>query len=244
MLHWSPHLWVCQSVSPAEVPSLRFQASRASGAAWMDTVLQTASLLNDAEILRCLQITLPLQSHDMQTGEPVMLDENDSENKRLEVFWNYLCELCSSRCWSQVQFAMLVPQLLAVVWHESHEVRQEGLQRARAIWGAVLEAENLVYGTEPGDTVSKKTHKTIAKCLGDCAWHCLQLARESYSVCHSCSWNPADEQLRLLTHRLFARPCTTKHFLEDSFNHLADLARRHMKGQTMQRSLGPGQTNQ
>ena len=169
----------------------------------------------------------------------MLLQPDAEENERLEQFWKLLYEICSARCWSQVQYVMLVPNLLAIVWHENRDIRSEGLTRAQHIFDAVFAAETLVYGTQQGETdASKRTVKEVERCLNDCAWNRLQLSREAFAVCRAAQFDHTDEQLRLLTHRLFARPATTKHMLEDSFGHMSDVAKRHMKGQTMQRLLG------
>ncbi|OLP98168.1 hypothetical protein AK812_SmicGene19418 [Symbiodinium microadriaticum] len=147
-------------LNSGQVPSLRFQASRASGQCWMQTVLDTAKLINDREILMRLQVRLPVQTVSMETGAPVLLQPDAEENERLEQFWKLLYEICSARCWSQVQYVMLVPNLLAIVWHENRDIRSEGLTRAQHIFDAVFAAETLVYGTQQGETdASKRTVK-------------------------------------------------------------------------------------
>ena len=198
---------------------------------------ETLFLLQDTEVLNALQITLPLDMPDMDNlrrgGDPA---QSSAESERLALFFKFLCELSSSHCWSQMQFAMLVPQPLAAIWHDDLHLRTKALEWARIICDAVLAAEEIVYDMPGAPEISKATLAQLDRCLKDVGLNGLQLARESISVRRACQWNPADEQLRLLTHRLFARPPTTKHFLEDCFAHLADLSKRHMKGLTMQRS--------
>ena len=219
-----------------KVATLRWQASRAVGATWMATVLSTLRLLHDADVLACLDITLPLEAPGLGPSDTV--DDDGSEQSRLELFFRFLYELGASRCWSQIQFSMLCPQFLAAIWHESMDVRAESLARARDIWKAVLAAEDVVYEKPDAPQESERIRKPLKKCLDDMGWNSLQIARESYSVARAAEWSPGDSQLRQLAHKLFARPCTTKHFLEDAFAHISDIAKRHMKGQTMQRSLG------
>ena len=216
-----------------QVPCLRWQATRACGECWMDTVRKVLLTLHDGDVMERLQLQLPLAgsvSHHEEAGA-------EEEERRLGTLFCFIYELASSRCWSQIQFAMLCPQFLAVVWHEDLELRSHGLQRAKKIWQAVLEAEGVVYERPNSARVQRATLKQLRRCLDDCAWHQLQLSRESYAVCQKAGWRADDEQLRIMTHRLFARPCTTKHFLEDCFAHAADMSKRHAKGLVMQRCL-------
>ena len=196
--------------------------------------MQTLRSIHDADKIQRLGLVLPtgleISGH---TGE--QHQEASAGYQRLESFFTFLYELCSARCWSQIQFAMMCPQFLAICWHESRTARITGLAKAQSIWQAMLAAEGVAFELPGSPEVSKAVRKIVKQCLDDCAWHELQVSRESYSVCRAAHWQPADEQLRILTHRLFGRPCTTKYFLEDCFNHCSDLARRHAKGMVMQR---------
>ena len=203
---------------------------------------RTLELLHEEDVIRRLGLEIPLAGAVPQPPGVPGAAGYDSEQKaglaRLEQLFSYLVELCSARCWSQIQFAMLCPQFLAIVHHDSLQVRGQGLNRARQIWDAVLAAEQIVFETPKSPTVSKATRVLVTQCLTDCAWNVLQVARESCSVCRKAKWSYQDRELRLLTERLFARPSTTKFFLEDCFNHCGDVARRHAKGMVMQRPLG------
>eukprot|EP00439_Symbiodinium_sp_Y106_P073461 s481_g13.t2 len=213
------------------VPCLRWQAARAAGHTWFSTILDTVQLLHDAEVLSCLDILIPVTAAFVVSEE----QEDPEEQARLQLFFRFLCELCSARSWSQMQFATLCPQFLAVIFHDSLDVRQAGLAKAKEIWTAVLAAEKIVHDSPGAPLVSQPVKAKLATCLRELAWNQLLLARESFSVCRAGDWDHSFGQLRILGHRLFGRPTTTKHFLEDGFAHLSDIAKRHMKGQTMQR---------
>ena len=179
---------------------------------------------------------MPLPGQERSDPDDSHPDDSEAESN-LALFLRFIVELSSSRVWSQIQFSMLIPQLLAILWHESQDVRKEGLQQAHRIWQAILDAEAIVYDRPTAPQLPAAVKKCLAKCLTDIAFNQLQIARESYSVCRAADWSPNDPELRLFSHRLFARPCSTKSFLEDVFAHLSDLSKRHAKGMTMQRCL-------
>ena len=201
-------------------------------------MISTLRALHDPDVIQCFNVVLPLPGQGRSDPDADSCHPDDTEvESNLALFFRFTVELSSSRVWSQMQFAILIPQLLAIVWHESQEVRYEGLQQAKRIWQAILDAEAIVHDRPTAPQLPVPVKKCLQKCLTDLAWNRLQIARESYSVCRAADWSPGDSELRLFSHRLFARPCSTKSFLEDVFAHLSDLAKRHSKGMTMQRCL-------
>ena len=214
---------------------MRWQAARACGS-FYKTILQTLSLLHNDSVLEKLGISFP------PTTEAFVIEDNDlywieSERRTLQSFSNFLCQLAAYRAWSQMQFTMMLPQALACVHHESFDVRQDGLDRLRSFIDAVLNTENAVYNDIP-NPLPRRLKAKVQRLLQDISWTVLQLARECMATCQNCDFDCMNEELRLLTYLLFGRMANTKFFLEDVFNHVADVSRRHAKNHVMQRCLG------
>ena len=194
-------------------------------------------LFHDPDVIKCLDISIVLTA----TGQRVAFDRNDphaiEEQARLAKFFRFLYEVAAAHSWSQIQFAMFCPQFLAVTWQSSFDVRKDGLLRAKSLWDSMLQAEAVVFEKPHAPQLAKRVKAKVEQCMTDAAWNGLQISREAFSCCRASDWDPAAEEVRLLTHRLFGRPSTTKHFLEDAFAHISDISKRHMKGQTMQRRL-------
>ena len=171
-----------------------------------------------------------------------VIEENDlywieSERRTLQCFSNFLYQLAAYRAWSQMQFTMMLPQALACVHHETVEVRQQGLDRLEGFIQAVLNIEDAVYHEIP-NPLQRRLKAKVERLLQDASWTVLQLARECMATCQNCHFDSTNEELRRLTFLLFGRLANTKFFLEDVFNHVADISRRHAKNHVMQRCLG------
>ncbi|CAK9047681.1 Uncharacterized protein SCF082_LOCUS26671, partial [Durusdinium trenchii] len=69
------------------------------------------------------------------------------------------------------------------------------------------------------------------------AWNKNQVAREIYLVCNAARWDPHDNEVRQMAFQLFGNPGNTKHFLEDAFSHLADVAKRFARHSKMSKWL-------
>ena len=177
-------------------------------------------------------MTLPLDD------EPVGEDSYwiEGERKTLQTFMTFLVHLSAYRAWSQMQFAMMLPQALACVHHQSTTVRENGMTRIATIIEAVLRTERQVY--DPANRLAPRLKKRVIKLLQQMSWNALQLGREGMAICQACDCDSTDEELRLFTFLLFGRMANTKFFMEDCFNHVADMSRRHAKNHVMQRSFG------
>ena len=214
---------------------MRWQAERACGSFYR-TILRTLGLLHADSVLEKLGISFPptdanfaIEEHDLYWVE--------SERRTLQCFSNFLIHLAAYRAWSQMQFTMMLPQALACVHHETVRVRQEGLDRLEGFVEAVLNIENAVYHDNP-NPLPRRLKAKVERLLQDVSWTVLQLARECMATCRDCHFDSGDEELRRLTFLLFGRMANTKYFLEDVFNHVADVSRRHAKNHVMQRCLG------
>ena len=189
--------------------------------------------MHDSENLRKLTVTLPTPDmHAVDASEDFVARDKDL----LQKLFRFSYELASIRCWSQMQFAVQIPHLLAMVHHENHDLRWEAMERADTTWQAFLLAERLVHVDKDPQALRKGG---LQDCLKEAAWHQLQLARESYCICRNAHWDPRDAELRLFSWLMYGRPANTKFMLEDVFAHLADISRRHAKNETMQRCLEP-----
>ena len=57
--------------------------------------------------------------------------------------WAYLLALASTRTWSEIQHAVLCPQMIACASHTNRQAARAGMDRQRRIWEAVLRAEDV-----------------------------------------------------------------------------------------------------
>ena len=221
----------------AEESTLRWAAARACGA-WFQPVRASLCLIHNMDNLEKLGLSMP---DSLPRGVDQLVDNElpwlADQRSTLKKFHEYTMQLSSFRAWSQVQFSTLVPQLLAGVHHVDRAQRISALGKLRTTWDAVLAAEAVVYRHAGHEDTPVTLHKMLSKLLDDVAWHRLQLSREIYSVAAAGNWSVDDQQLRLLSFLLWARPVQTKFVLEDIFAHLGDVAARHNKNQTMQRCL-------
>ena len=214
-----------------QVESLRWQANRACGS-FFSTIQKILGLLHDDSALVKLGITFPLGDEAVD-GDSYWIE---GERNTLHTFMTFLVHLSSYRAWSQMQFAMMLPQALACVHHESNTAREDGMVRIDTIIEAVLRTERQVY--DASSTLNPRLKKKVTKLLQQMSWNALQLGRESMAICSDCGCDSANEELRLFTFLLFGRMANTKFLLEDCFNHVSDISRRHAKNHTMQRSFG------
>ena len=216
-----------------QVPTLRWRAARAKGM-WFETVVHTMMSIQDPEIMKKLHITLP------HPGDTLLLDRHIEENPQLlqqyDTLKKYvsLCiEISSARCWSQIIYTVCLPNHLCVIFHEKLDQRASGVAYIRKLWNAGLDAEKTLEN--PGTPGSVRA--ALDRCMADMAWHCGQIARESYKMLEDSGWDFQDEELRKLAFCMFASPANTKHFLEDSFSHLADLVKRMARNLRMTKCL-------
>ena len=190
-------------------------------------------LLHDADCLERLSVTIP-RAAGLEVKDPEQEWLKD-EAQTLETFFIFLMQLCSFRAWSQVQFSVLLPQALACVHLEDVHERQAMLDRVHALVDAVLQAEAVVYNLAGSPMVSPATRREVAAILHQVGWNALQLAREGIGVAAEAAWTATNEELRLWSFAVFARPSNTKFMLEDVFNHVSDMSRRQSKNHVMQR---------
>ncbi len=146
----------------------------------------------------------------------------------------FVCRNLFARCWSQVIYTVCLPNLLSGIYHEKTEERDNTVRLIKRLWEAVLHAEQM--STDP--TTSGSVREALNTCLEDMAWNRGQVARESYQVLVNSGWDHQNEEVRKLCFYLFASPANTKHFLEDTFSHLADLVKRMARNLRMTKTFG------
>ena len=187
--------------------------------------------INDLETLTRLHIS---------TLRKPVVDENELAHE-LQLLRRYsdLCiEISSARCWSQCQYMVCLPNVFCLVHHEEMEQRRRGLKLINKIWTAVLHAERFLQ-----DSASPADVKlALASIMTQMAWNKNQVAREIYLVCNAARWDPHDNEVRQMAFQLFGNPGNTKHFLEDAFSHLADVAKRFARHSKMSKILDESQT--
>ena len=169
-----------------------------------------------------------------------MVDENELAHE-LQLLRRYsdLCiEISSARCWSQCQYMVCLPNVFCLVHHEEMEQRRRGLKLINKIWTAVLHAERFLQ--DPASPADVKL--ALASIMTQMAWNKNQVAREIYLVCNAARWDPHDNEVRQMAFQLFGNPGNTKHFLEDAFSHLADVAKRFARHSKMSKILDESQT--
>lgn len=116
----------------------------------------------------------------------------------------------------------LFTNAFASINHAEPRERARGIKYLKLTWERVLHAEKLV----DDEATDLEVRETLRQVLNDLAWHKSQVARELYLVGKAGGWDEKDPETRRLGFLLFATPANTKHFLEDCFAHLADVAKR------------------
>ena len=76
------------------------------------------------------------------------------------------------------------------------------------------------------DRVDVAVKDALEQIMAHMSWHKSQVARELFLVCEAGGWRFSDQQIRQLGFYLFSPPANSKHFLEDTFAHLADISKR------------------
>ena len=213
-------------------PTLRWRAERARGQTWYPTVVEILLSIHKAETLKRLHIsTQSVRAND----EHVLKDELAILTK----YVNLALEICAARSWSQCQFTICVPYAFALVHHRETAEREKGIKYVKKLWDAVLHAERVM--ADPATDGSVKD--SLGQIMKHMAWHKSQIACEIYMVCNSGGWTHVDPETRELAFSMFGAPANTKHFLEDCFAHLADLAKRVARHVKMSKSLATKSTN-
>ena len=138
----------------------------------------------------------------------------------LTKYVNLCMEICSARCWSQCQSCICIPNTFASVHHPEISEREKGLKLVQKVWAAVLQAEK----TLKDDRVDVAVKDSLEQIMTHMSWHKSQVARELFLVCQAGEWLHSDQQIRQLAYYLFSPPANSKHFLEDTFAHLADIS--------------------
>ena len=199
------------------------------GKTWFPWVLKSFDAMCDKHALESFGVTT-----DGPREAITELDEWHIEEKgKLKTFFTLLTELAAARCWSQVQFSILIPNTLAGVLSE-HDGRARGsLSATREVWNAILKAEEF---TKVRGQVALKN--LVGARLTDLCWNRLQIARESYLVCQKDQWRHTGPNIRELALAMFSGPATTKFDLEDGFAHLSSVAKTTTQATPMNKRLG------
>ncbi|CAL1172051.1 unnamed protein product [Cladocopium goreaui] len=204
--------------------TLRWRAARAKGQTWWPTVVKTMCSINDPETMKMLHIPLTARENDFGL---------DVHKQILEKYSKLCIEISSARSWSQCQYTICVPNMFAIVHHESFEHRERGMNVLKRIWEAVLNAEKVLSHPDTRADV----RASLKQVLDHMAWHKGQVARELFLVCQQGEWKAGDQQIRQLGFYLFGTPANTKHFLEDTFAHLADIVKRMVRNCKISKNL-------
>ena len=180
--------------------------------------------INDPETMKMLHIPLTAGENDFGL---------DVHKQILEKYSKLCIEISSARSWSQCQYTICVPNMFAIVHHESFEHRERGMNVLKRIWEAVLNAEKVLSHPDTRADV----RASLKQVLDHMAWHKGQVARELFLVCQQGEWKAGDQQIRQLGFYLFGTPANTKHFLEDTFAHLADIVKRMVRNCKISKNL-------
>ena len=196
----------------------------------------TLSLIHDEAALQRFNVTMSASAGTVGEDDSFATEAWFQEECDLvDTFWKLLVELASARCWSQVQFTTLQPSALAAVLCADKTAAQRALNQQRAIWGAVIEAEQAASADSnlpPGDRAA------LVKLLQDLGWNRLQVAREAMIECTAAGWQASHPQIQAMAKAFFSGPAQTKTQLEDLFAHLASVSRASNLPVAMNKRLG------
>ena len=206
--------------------TLRWRASRAKGGTWWPTVVSVLTSIHDPETMKRLHIPLTMNDNENGTLKKFHLDV-------LSKYVALCIEIASARCWSQCQHTICLPNAFAMVHHESLDARDRALNMVKNLWNAILHAEEVLQKPD----LDAELKLALKQVLDHCAWHKGQVAKELFLVCRLGNWQATDPEIRKLGWFLFGNPANTKHFLEDTFAHLADVVKRISRNFKLSKTL-------
>jgi hypothetical protein len=188
-----------------------------SGGAWWKTVSKMLLRVHSANLTARLDLS-PSASVPVPMDSPGLADEIGL----VQMNFNFLVDLASNRCWSQMFYSTCLPYTIAQAFLPNIPDRS----KARGFWklsfAAVLKVEELM-----------ETSKACRELAADIATNVWQLTRELMCIGKRCDWDPASEELRSVAFAIAAGPVSTKFTLEDVFNWLQDTAARQSKSKKM-----------
>ena len=217
-----------------QAASLQWAADRATGHGWFNRVLQTLASIHDPEMLELCGVTAVA---DVLPGAELAGQEwFQQEVQNLMDLWAYLLALASTRTWSEIQHAVLCPQMIACASHTNRQAARAGMDRQRRIWEAVLRAEDVTLNGA-GD-VGGADRKALGAMLNDAAFNRLHFARECAVHCKQAGWDPDYEDIKQLNRAMYSKPLNSKFDLEDTFAHLAAVHKLSTKATQFNKNLG------
>ena len=178
-------------------------SERATGS-WMKTVAQILFKLESPDLHNRLQLTPHLRMESDPTEQPAWAKKEIEVLDKAATFSFCLAEQV---LWSNLQYWMSMPQLLASILHADRNVRNDGMQQAQKLTTAVVAAEDYVKSK---DVLNKAL---IEELLQDISWTTSQLARESMALL----LQKNIKQLTKLARRLYTGSPSTKDVLENCF---------------------------
>ena len=146
-------------------------ANRADMKTWWPTVTAILNCQQDQELMSRLGLTMPVGE---RTSANQVFDWMQDEIKVLKFLTFFTCTLAMNVLWSNVIYAMCLPQLgAAYMLPEGSKARV----RADQLVTAVVQAEQIVYSRG-----SRPPPKALQDCLQDLGWHKQQLPREMMAL--------------------------------------------------------------
>ena len=116
----------------------RWASLRAAGG-WRQCISETLQLLHDEDFFRRLGLV-------RYPGRIVSEEEGHQPWVQEELYWaelafNLCVDIAAARAWSQCMFSTCLPQLVAILLHESDQAKQSGLSMMRQFATTILDAE-------------------------------------------------------------------------------------------------------
>ena len=119
---------------------------------------------------------------------------------------NFAVTLAANIMWSNSQYWMSLPQLLATVMHTDRRLRSAAMSHIRKLVRAIVAAES-----------HKTESATFRDCMNDLAWNKQQLAREAMALLLQSEFRDGSSEIRKLARRLYLGTPSTKDILENTF---------------------------
>ena len=201
---------------------LRWQALRSYGK-WFQSVHDLLDLFESAGTFAYLD----MRQHN-PAAEPISVDDPSVQQdvKIARCLCDFVVQLSSARCWSQLHHTWCLPHCLAQVFlpHPEHmEDAQAFLQNVAKLLSKVDEARQ-------ADAVARGPHaKLMTELVDDLATLDWILTREILIDGAQTNWDPCHARLRETAFSIFAGSAETKNTCENCFAWLTDSCGRQGK---------------
>ena len=196
------YYWTLERLSEGWHAQCAWASDRAAGS-YVDVVLRTLMVLQSPALHDHLRLTPPVHADAVpEAAAPWMVHEL----KILDKAMAFASNLAEHILWSNLQYWLSIPQIIAGLLHKDRATRARIMEHAEKLVTALLKAENKVSPSGQ-----------LKELLQDLAWHKQQLPRETMALLLQHGFSDQNTEVVKLAKRLYTGSPSTKDFLENSF---------------------------